>query len=354
MLLFGIPATRAPAPTGFLLLEDGGYLLNENGGRISLNESNLPPIHGLQWQKVYEQPLTSGLGGTIRPTFNDIKYADGRYFAVGSSAVTNKPYAITSTDAVIWTEVAPVIPAEYPVGVTKFSSVLYSTVLEKWILVAPHSAATRLYLSSDLVSWSAIDALLPNIAQLQYNGVSYVARTEGNIFSVSTNLTTWVDCLFNGAYFRASGLTQDSGVFFSSNTYQGSSRNLYSYDGATWQEFGTSLVLGPQILRGRGRWWATRGFNAPYYSSDLITWTQVTLSGPMTVTQIGYTDNTWLIGGFVPGQGIRIALSQDGINFQVLQSANFPTTSPTTIIGANGKFLWHSFNVSYVYMHLSA
>lgn len=352
MLAFGIPAKRAPEPTGFLVLEDGGYLLNEDGGRISLNVQATPPTHGIEWQVVYDQLVNSQ--GTIRPTFTALKYANGRYVAVGYSSVTNRPYAVTSTDGIVWTEVAPVAPAQYPAGATRFSCVTYSPALDEWMLVAPHTSGSMIYISPDnLASFpSALESGLTNIASFECSDDSTFVALSANISYVSGNRQVWDTCLFNGAVFRSVRITYQNGLFFALDTYQGTAKNLYSADGYTWQEFVTTRNFN-QLLWLKDKWWAIDGVSVPYYSVDLITWTQAVFSASVTVLKMAYTDGTYLVGGFISGQGSIVATSQDGINFLVRQSPSFPLNNVENLIGADGKFLWHMANGLSTKLYLS-
>jgi hypothetical protein len=368
MLLFGIPATRAPAPTGFLLLEDGGYLLNENGGRISLNESDTPSGFNIQWQKVYEY-----IGTTFRPTFNDIKYANGRYVAVGKvlESFNDRVYAITSVDGITWTE----IPQSKFVGSTTllnlqaFNSVEYSTALGKWILAAtftgygggpPDTPGTRFYQSSDMVTWTYTDALLV-LSDLQYNGVRYAAKRfvnifDGSIIHYATSLASWTAPTFpsvGGSSFKAGNLDQVEGTFFALGVFaEDGGKVLYSNDGVTWQQFESAINF-DRIYRFQGRWWAIDGTAVPYYSYDMVTWTQAVFSAPASCRGMAYANGIYLVGG-TSGSSSLIATSRDGINFDV-QIGSGPEASGSVqhLLSANGKFLWQHAGLDAQRIYLS-
>ena len=346
MLAFGAPPTRAPEPTGFLQLEDGSYLLNEEGGRISLNALPAQQVHGLAWAASLIED------GSLR--LFDIAYANGKYVAVGAIGISeNYPAAFISTDGITWQQIN--FPFSFATGAF-FTSVVYAN--GNWVLIATTSNISAVpsmgYTSADLVNWTSGDIGLNAVTALAFNGTRFIATSRNDYLFQSTTLTSWTPCLMStrqisnneltGFWYRKN-LRVINGYFFALNhfTFGVSNYGLHrSVDGITWERVpvvvnGTERLV-TSLSYVNGRYYGTASGIPPYYSSDLLSWTAVALTSTYAGVGVEYTDGTYL-GLVSVSSGNGLLTSQDGIAFKVSRASVMPPSTSEKILAVNGTFV---------------
>lgn len=349
MLGFGAPPTRAPEPTGFLQLEDGAYLLNEEGGRISLNVAPAPPVHGLAWAGYFNDYNTVRIW--------DLAYAAGKFVAVGGTGVgDNTPIAFSSVDGFDWQQI--VFPFSSWAPNAFFTAVVYAN--GNWVLIATSSIISAVpsigYTSPDLVNWTSGDIGLNAVTHLTFNGTKFLAASRNDLLFQSDTLSGWAACTMSASarqltsnevstYWYRKNLRSLNGFFFVVNYYAFGVSNTgvhMSADGITW-------VRKPVVLSGiertvaslsyiNGRYYGTATGSVPFYSSDFSTWTFATPGGITAGgAGVGYAEGTYLaLGGSTTSV---LMTSQDGVTFKNSRAAVMPVVASEKIISAGSTFV---------------
>ena len=347
MLAFGAPPTRASEPTGFLQLEDGAYLLNEEGGRISLNAPPLPQVHGLVWAASLIED------GSLR--LFDIAYAAGKFVAVGAVGIgENYPAAFSSTDGFTWQQIN--FPFSFAPSAF-FTSVVYAN--GNWVLIATTSNISAVpsmgYTSADLVNWTSGDIGLNAVTALAFNGTRFIATSRNDYLFQSTTLTSWTPCLMSTRQISNNELTNYwfrrnlrviNGTFFALNHYAFGVSNYglhRSVDGITWERVpvvvnGTERLV-TSLSYVNGRYYGTANGLLPFYSSDFLSWTPTVLTGATAGgAGVGYADGTYLALGTMSSNN-TLLVSQDGVTFRGARASVMPPSTSENILAVNSTFV---------------
>jgi hypothetical protein len=185
------------------------------------------------------------------------------------------------------------------------------------------------YRSTDGLNWTPVfylgDSVVNTTTNVAYGAGVFVAVTkQGGVWSSSDDGVTWVARSGIGTDFGVTALVCWGGSMFVVIGYQyGAGRNLYSYDGITWQtnfDYYVNISTGAlTAITWDGTYFNAYNSTILARSSDGIIWVNLTPTGlPTSVKSVTYKDGLYVLGGNeVGGVGSRknIFTSTNGINW---------------------------------------
>jgi len=285
---------------------------------------------------------TFGTNGNYK-RISAIAYGNGKFVAVG-----NQPYGkmAYSTDGKTWTAVS-----KTTFGTDTSDSKIYAITYGNGKFVAVGSSGKMAY-STNGTTWTAVsDSTFGSdiINAITYGDGKFVAVGTGSSYgkrAYSTDGVTWktgtsltsgnVDMIAYGdGKFVAVQRGADGRISTSTN---GINWSYITKDGAYGVNISTlDLTSVIAIAYGNGKFVAVGSSGKIAYSTDCVTWTDVSDStfGSSNIRAITYDNGKFVAGGY---DG-KMAVSTDGITWTDVPNSTFGSDCIYAITYGNGKFV---------------
>lgn len=261
-------------------------------------------------------------------------------YGIKSSGTTTDPYTVaTSLDGVTWTRSGYKFNTAYIIGSLAYASNIdtmfavdqHGSVFKStdagvtWTLLSGSTALAALYTTSatnnpnggeGIGSGSAIVSADGNVIMLPGVSISYTvygSSSRGSLYKSTDGGATWTNLVYAAAYLNGTPskiATNNAGMWVTVGTYGGTFMNAtWNYitystnNGATWTPVSnqtapsTDNTAGYNDVKYANNLWMACGKGRIAYSTDGITWTNVTAGLPSTTSflSIAYGNGKWVI-----------------------------------------------------------
>lgn len=306
--------TNSTSPFNGALTVTGGVGV---GGTLTANDVNVVSrltsfasfgsTGGLNW-------TSATVPANYTEVFNSIVYGNGKFAAVGYTAV------LTSTDAVTW-EVKNISWPSVPNNSTiKFLN-------SKFIVVAANNS--YIAYSDDAVTWQTSTTPVLSGSMVYNNGRYY--KYSGSTVGISTNLSNWTTQTSNGSPYRVL-----NGYF-----YNNSQRSI---DGINFESLVFPNVTPTDINYGNGIYFGAVYNSSIYYTStDGLNFTQSTIESNVYLGAEYYNGVYYLrCQHNIP----KLYYSLDGYNYSSVNL--FSNQYNVSMAFGNNKIVYIGFNPSQI------
>jgi hypothetical protein len=272
------------------------------------------------WGRVNRISWTNS-GVSLGATVSNVAYGSGRW--VVHSGGNDR--MLTSTDAVAWTTVSPIIDPQV------VSSIWYRN--DSWVV---GSTTGVIGYSTDFISWTTVDTGIGTaIGSIEYGDGKWAVASGASIF-ISTDSTTWTSVVSNFGLIGISKIMYKDGTWIAGG---GGNPSQYrrSTDAVTWTtiSLGTAnSFVGGSV--GESEFVITQAYQIFRRSTDGITWTGGGSSVPYESTTVygpEYANGYWVVSDSTG----RTYISTDGGQFW--QGYSSPGVALIDLIGGGSKWV---------------